>query len=238
MSSEAAPEYLHTLDDGGTIPYTLKRRRGMKHLYLYVRDNEVEVRCNPRVSQQNIERFLRQKEAWILRKLQEEPKRHSPSEAFPWSGRQVPIHFEEEKGSDVFRFRYEKEEDRALLRGPYFPSDEELQELYEDYYRLHAPRILTPRVEEWSRLTGLRPSKVGYRKTKSRWGSCSSRNSLSLNTRLLLCPMELQDYVIVHELCHIRHKNHSKDFWDLVGTYLPNWNERRKELRKHERYLH
>ncbi len=232
-------ETLHrlSLSDGETLSYTLRRKKRMKHLYLYVKEGELEVRCNPRVSLSAIESFLLSKEPWILRKLHEQHPDHDPAKNFPWDGRLVPIHFKEEKNSDVFRFRYEKEKDHALIQGPYFPPNDELQNLYEGYYRLHASRILGPRIEHWSEVTGLHPSKVGYRKAKSRWGSCSSRNSVNLNTRLLLCPPEIRDYVIVHELCHIRHKNHSKDFWNLVGRYLPDWKERRKRLREYERYL-
>ncbi len=235
MSSET----LHrlSLSDGETLPYTLRRKKRMKHLYLYIRDGELEVRCNPGVSLEAIESFLLGKEPWIRRKLREQRPDHDPAESFPWDGRLVPIYFQEEKNSDTFRFRYEKEKDRALLQGPHFPPNDELQNLYEGYYRLHASRILGPKIEHWSEVTGLHPSKTGYRKTKSRWGSCSSRNALSLNTRLLTCPPEIRDYVIVHELCHIRHKNHSKEFWRLVSRYLPDWKERRKALREYEKFL-
>jgi len=236
MSALTPEQYVHYLSDGSTIFYTLKRRRGMKHLYLYVTDHQVEVRCNPRVSFESIEAFLRQKESWILDKLQEKRKEHSPTEGFPWNGCKIPLHFEE-KDTGTFRFRYDEESDLALLEGPYFPEDDELQSLYEGYYRLHAPRILAPRVEEFSRLTGLSPTRIGYRKNRSRWGSCSARNAINLNTRLLTCPGELQDYVILHELCHIPHKNHSRAFWKLVERYMPDWKERRKRLREYEDFL-
>ncbi len=230
-------DYLHTLGNGDTLRYTIRRKKDMKHLYLYVREGEVEVRCNPGVSIKSIEGFLRQKESWILGKLRQRRPEQTPAEAFPWDGRLIPLDFREEPGSDIFRFRYHEESNRALIHGPSFPSDEELRELYEGYYRLHASRILEPQVIDWIKKTGLEPSKIGYRKNRSRWGSCSSRNSINLNTRLLLCPKELQEYVIIHELCHIRHKNHSKDFWSLVGRYLPDWKERRKRLREYEKFL-
>ncbi len=235
MSSET----LHrlSLSDGETLSYTLKRKKRMKHLYLYVRDGEVEVRCNPGVSLGAIENFLLGKEPWIRRKLREQHPDHDPTESFPWDGRLIPLEFEQKADRKTFRFDYDPDKERALLSGPSLPDATRIRELYEAYYRRHAAEILSPAIEHWSRITGLAPTRVGYRRARSRWGSCSSRNALSLNTRLLICPPEIRDYVIVHELCHIQHKNHSKDFWNLVGRYLPDWKERRKRLREYEKFL-
>jgi len=81
---------------------------------------------------------------------------------------------------------------------------------------------------------GLQPSRVSFRKARTRWGSCSGRDSISLNLYLAALPQELSDYVIVHELAHIRHKNHAKVFWSLVHRYIPDWKEKRKKLREYE----
>ncbi len=235
MSSET----LHrlSLSNGEALPYTLKRKKRMKHLYLYVKDGEVEVRCNPGVSLGAIESFLLSKEPWTRRKLQQVCPEHDPAENFPWDGRLIPLEFEQKADRKTFRFDYDPDKERALLSGPSLPDAAMIRELYEAHYRRHAPEILNPAVERWSRITGLAPTRVGYRRARSRWGSCSSQNALSLNTRLLICPPEIRDYVIVHELCHIQHKNHSGEFWSLVGRYLPDWKERRKRLREYERYL-
>ncbi|WP_456433893.1 M48 family metallopeptidase [Nitratifractor sp.] len=233
-------ETLHRLPlpDGETLFYTLRRKKGMKHLYLYIKNGKVEVRCNPSVSLGTIERFLLGKSPWIRRKLRQKHPEHDPAESFPWDGRLIPLEFAQKIHRKTFRFDYDPRNNRAVLSGPMFPDSAKIRELYETHYRRHAAEILGPTVEYWSRITGLVPSRVGYRKARSRWGSCNAQNALSLNTRLLICPAEIRDYVIVHELCHIRHKNHSKDFWDLVGRYLPDWKERRKRLREYERYLY
>ena len=79
----------------------------------------------------------------------------------------------------------------------------------------------------------LKPKKVSFRKAKTRWGSCSSVNNISLNIALTALPQTLSDYIIIHELAHIKHKNHSKDFWNLVEKYYPNYIEARKELKNY-----
>lgn len=73
--------------------------------------------------------------------------------------------------------------------------------------------------------------RVSIRNQKSRWGSCSSEGNLNFNCKLLCLPSELQDYVIVHELCHLKEMNHSKDFWYLVSHTIPQYKEVRKKLK-------
>ncbi|MES2203452.1 MAG: M48 family metallopeptidase [Patescibacteria group bacterium] len=74
--------------------------------------------------------------------------------------------------------------------------------------------------------------KVFIKNTKSRWGSCSERGNLNFNYKILFIPSELQDYIIVHELCHLRAFNHGPDFWALVARTVPNWRAHRRALRK------
>jgi predicted metal-dependent hydrolase len=77
--------------------------------------------------------------------------------------------------------------------------------------------------------------RVFIKNSKSRWGSCSSAGNLNFNYKLLFLPPEVADYVVVHELCHLRHFNHGPEFWALVAQVLPNHKELRKALRAAER---
>lgn len=84
-------------------------------------------------------------------------------------------------------------------------------------------------------LTGLSPSYVHVKELTSIWGSCTGKRGINLNVRLLYCPPEVLRYVVLHELCHLRHPNHSKDFWALVKTYDEKMKEHRAWLRQHGR---
>ena len=98
------------------------------------------------------------------------------------------------------------------------------------YCRSDAKKILVRRLNEISNDTGLSYNKVSIRNQKTRWGSCSSLNNISLNIKLIALPPRLMDYVIFHELVHTVERNHSKKFWNLLNKYLPKSNQLNKEL--------
>lgn len=98
------------------------------------------------------------------------------------------------------------------------------------WIRREARTRLPLMLDQVSRRTGLRYRKVSIRSQKSRWGSCSARGNISLNDQLLFVPANTAEYLMVHELCHTRHLNHSRAFWDLVEFHCPDY-------RAHERRL-
>lgn len=106
-------------------------------------------------------------------------------------------------------------------------SDEETQKL-----RQKAKEEIPKRVEYYAALTGLRPSAVRITSAKTRFGSCSGKNSLNFSLYLMLYSKEAIDYVVLHELCHIVHKNHSKQFYQLVARYMPDYRNYIKELKR------
>jgi predicted metal-dependent hydrolase len=105
-------------------------------------------------------------------------------------------------------------------------SDEEIE-----FLRKKASEEIPPRVEYWSNIMGLYPLSVKITAAKKRYGSCSSKNRLCFSLYLAEYPPEAVDYVVVHELAHIKIKNHSRDFHALVGKYLPDQEERKKILK-------
>lgn len=93
---------------------------------------------------------------------------------------------------------------------------------------------LTNRVAKYAPKMGVTVGRVTIRNQKTRWGSCSSKGNLNLNCLLMLCPEEVRDYVVVHELCHRKQLNHSPAFWAEVEAYMPNYAQYRKWLKEHE----
>lgn len=102
----------------------------------------------------------------------------------------------------------------------------------EKQYRKAAAEYFPKRVEFYIKQTGGSYNRISIRDQKTRWGSCSSNGSLNFNWRLMLAPPKVLDYVVVHELCHLSHMNHSKDFWNQVESIMPDYKIYRDWLKK------
>jgi len=98
-------------------------------------------------------------------------------------------------------------------------------------HKTAAEQELLPRLARWAAQLKLHPQRATIKRLRSRWGSCSARGNISLSYKLLFLSPAVRDYVIVHELCHLRELNHSARFWALVAAVLPEWRELRQELR-------
>ena len=96
-----------------------------------------------------------------------------------------------------------------------------------------ALRRIRERVAHFAPLVGRQPGRITIREQKTRWGSCSAKKNLNFNWKLMLAPPDVLDYVVVHELCHLIHLDHSPAFWALVGSVLPDYRARRRWLKEH-----
>ena len=101
----------------------------------------------------------------------------------------------------------------------------------DSFYKKEILKYLPDLVQEYSIKMNLIPTSISYRKNKRTWGSCNYKNGLNFNILLMKFPIELMEYVIIHELAHIQHKNHSKKFWDLVEFYCPDYKKREKKFK-------
>ncbi|MFX4232464.1 M48 family metallopeptidase [Aliarcobacter butzleri] len=99
------------------------------------------------------------------------------------------------------------------------------------FYKNEIEKILPNIVETFSKKMDLYPTSISYRKNKRTWGSCNFKNGLNFNILLMKFPLEIMQYVVIHELSHIKHKNHSKKFWNLVEKYCPNYKQIEKEFK-------
>jgi predicted metal-dependent hydrolase len=109
--------------------------------------------------------------------------------------------------------------------------------VFEAWYKQQARQALTERVALRAAFHMLTVSGVRISSARTRWGSCSSRGSLSFTWRLVLAPLEVIDYVIVHELAHLRVRNHSPEFWKEVGRMMPDYAQRKQWLKDNGRML-
>jgi predicted metal-dependent hydrolase len=108
----------------------------------------------------------------------------------------------------------------------------------EQWLRENSSEIIEERVMEYSRIIGVSYNNIRIKDTKSRWGSCSSKGNLNFSWRIIMAPPETMDYVIIHELCHLIHMNHSKEFWTAVEKHMPDYSKQKEWLRKNGMKLH
>lgn len=113
----------------------------------------------------------------------------------------------------------------------------EVRRILEKWYRVQATKHFKERVPLLADLVDSNVKTVSIRSQRTRWGSCSSRNTISLNWRLIMAPDWVSDYVVYHELAHLTHMNHSKEFWKLVEQYVPNHKDAQKWLKDHHSLL-
>lgn len=121
-------------------------------------------------------------------------------------------------------------EDKLLV----FVKNEEEQEVYKvlsNWYSKQARKWITGRVRFYSEKMGESVCRIAIKNQKSRWGSCSNKRNLNFNWNLMRFEPEVIDYVVVHELCHLKQMNHSKDFWEEVAKILPDYEERKAKLK-------
>ena len=100
------------------------------------------------------------------------------------------------------------------------------------FHKQRAYEVVKEKVEYWNTYLGFSYNTIYIRRQKTRWGSCSSKRNLSLNYKIVFLPEQLQDYIIVHELCHLKEMNHSNSFWNLMEAILPESRELNKKLKR------
>lgn len=111
------------------------------------------------------------------------------------------------------------------------------KQAFEKRYRQAAASYFPLRVSYYIQFTGGSYERITIRGQRTRWGSCSSRGTLSFNWRLMLAPPKVLDYVVVHELCHLTHMDHSTAFWNAVAEVMPDYKVYRNWLKEHGREL-
>ena len=110
-------------------------------------------------------------------------------------------------------------------------TSKRVEQAINKYYENLADSEISFSMEKMMRQTGLMPESFKVRNFKRAWGNCSSKKVISLNKDLVKYSRDAIDYVCLHELCHLKHMNHSKEFWKLVGTYMPSYKISEKELK-------
>jgi predicted metal-dependent hydrolase len=195
------------------------------------RDGSFTVRAPMRAPHAAIETFIQQKADWITRAREKmkliEPtlgKQYADGEKFLFLGSSFDLKLVElQKHSLHFDSGF------TLARA----AQAKGEQVFTRWYKARALEIITERVKKCSQQYNFTPKQVKISSAKTRWGSCSSNGALNFTWRLVMAPLDVIDYVVAHELVHLRVKDHSNKFWKAVEAIYPEYKKQRKWLREH-----
>jgi predicted metal-dependent hydrolase len=213
------------------------RRARQRSLRLSVRvDGRLRVTCNRGVAKRDILRFVGESRDFIVRRMSEvenlrkkhPPKRYLSGETLLFLGEPLRV---EVVWTWTSRIEVLRRDTEFEILAPLASSVVDRSRAIEQHYRREGRRYLTKRLCHWIERTGMRPRALAIRGQNTRWGSCTSGGLISLNWKLLATPPDVIDYVIVHELAHLQHMNHSPRFWQAVERWLPNYRDLRRRLK-------
>lgn len=197
------------------------------------------------VSDHEIDAFVRSKADWIeaaSARLEREREKKEASRLKLENGDILPYLGERRVLSvireDRKRARVTCAMERLLLFLPYDADYEYRRNALEKWYRKEAAGIIREKAEEYAVLLKVAFEDIRIKDQKSRWGSCSGKGNLNFNWRLVMAPEPVLDYVVIHELCHLRHMDHSEHFWSLVASLCPAYKQYRKWLKEHGESLY
>jgi predicted metal-dependent hydrolase len=225
---------------GQRIPYLLKRSARRRTIALRIDHKGLTVSVPLRTAVGRFEAVLREKAGWVLEKLPEQRSCHAPprtwqeGEVLPYLGSELRLALQEGGARAQPRVHGE-----ILLVPVEDPQDPLLvQSKVVKWYRREALAHFTGRVAHYAAQLEVARPPLRLSNAATRWGSCNSRGEVRLNWRLIKAPHELIDYVVAHELAHLKHLNHSPAFWMTVGRLYPAYDAARVALRKNGHRYH
>ncbi len=227
---------------GQNMEYSLQQSRRKTIAICIERDLKILVKAPLQVSEQEIQRIVEKKAGWIVKKREELAKHQTERQSRQLSdGRR--LFFQGEPYS--LRIitgeakKKQKTENRVEISGKtiiVYTDQESQAEVYHNliqwYYEM-ARQLIYQRTSHYNERLKESINRIRIKNQRSLWGSCSSKRNLNFNWRIILAPPEVADYVVVHEMCHLRHLNHSPEFWAEVEGILPDYKSDRQWLREH-----
>lgn len=214
-----------------TIPYYVIKSRRVKTSEIIVDANNITIRTPINKGKLEIQRIVLDKVGWILKKQREyteaSPQIIKPTfvkkSILPYLGRNYPLRI----------FKKQTSTDIEFVDGEFMVTLKSLnaakgliKRVFESWLIKKAKSIFKDKVGEYSQLLGVKPKKIICKNLKNRWGSITKVGAINLNINLLKASEDVIDYIILHELCHLKIKEHSHHYWDLVRKHMPDYQQK------------
>ncbi|KJS20724.1 MAG: hypothetical protein VR72_13155 [Clostridiaceae bacterium BRH_c20a] len=217
-----------------------------KQIRITIINDKVRVSFPRGSNEQKVKGFVEDKKAWILKTLEANKrsevknpqKNYQAGEIYLLQGRSYMLQTKLYQGSKP----YHKLIDKVIW--VYLPENipenywlHLVKEELSKWYKNQAHQVYQEKLEHYSKIMGLKYNQLRIKNQATRWGSCSSKSNLNLNWRVIMAPEDVIDYLIIHELAHLKFMNHSQQFWQLVASFKPDYEVWRKWLKDNGRTL-
>jgi predicted metal-dependent hydrolase len=216
-----------------TISYYIIKSKRVKTSEIIVDSDKVTIRTPLNKSLSDIQRIISGKAKWILRKQKEYKETirqiikptYAKGSTLPYLGRNYPLKI----------LKSQPEYDIQLFHGEFTiktksselsANTTKIKTLYEDWLMEKAQSIFKRKVKEYSKKLDIKVQGIAIKRLKNRWGSMTKEGRINLNVNLLKAPEDVIDYIILHELCHLKIKEHSHHFWNLLHKFMPNYHDK------------
>jgi predicted metal-dependent hydrolase len=231
-ATQSSPYFFECKGLCAPLPVVISKRRGARNMVLRFQPvaHTLALTLPWHVSVKRGLKFIEEKRGWVLTQIETQP------EKIPFAdGKIIPIlgrnyHLIHVGGRGVVHIEGEK----ILVPGDISFMKRRVQEWLKKY----ALEEIQKNAEQKAAAIGARIRKISLRDTRSRWGSCTRSGNLSFSWRLVFAPPEILDYLVAHEVAHLKHLNHGPAFWRLVAKLCPHWQESRRWIKRHGKELY
>lgn len=234
ISPPPAPEARTVRFGEETVPYTLKRSARRRSVGLRIDQRGLTVSAPLRASERWLHEVLQDKADWVLGRLADWQTRQGPAqrwadgEALPFRGEMLLLRVAHGRRPAV------SHSDGVLAVRVADPDNATtIERVVTAWYRRQAAILFDECVAFYAERMGVSPREIKLSSARTRWGSCTARGVVRLNWRLVRLSLDMVDYVVVHELAHLREMNHSAAFWQVVADACPDYADRRKALKRY-----
>lgn len=199
--------------------------------------NKIKVKSPRGISKSKIEELVHSKANWIIKKLEEFKdiehmqieRRFVDGEIFMYLGKEYILKITQDKNLKKAEVSICNE--FIHVKTPKIEI-EIIKKIMIEWYKIECDKKIRERIEVYGQKLGEMPRIIKVKEQKRRWGTCTSRRDVLFNWKCIMAPIDVIDYIVVHELCHLVHMNHSANFWSLVKSNFPHYEEKKQWLRK------
>ncbi|WNC73176.1 SprT family zinc-dependent metalloprotease [Thalassotalea psychrophila] len=228
------------------LEYQLVRSSKRKTVSLQVKAGKVRVLAPMKLAEQYINDIVREKSPWLQLKITEQlnhfenqyVREYQAGEIYYYQGKRYTLLIERAETTGVLIVDNTIVISLKNLDIHKVELGHQVKKVLHAWYVNEAKQLLSNRFEVQCNHTKLNASSLKIRYYKSRWGSCDAKQRINLNWLLVMAPIEVIDYVIIHELCHTIHLNHSSKYWQLVSELYPNFKQAKAWLKQHQQHLY